>query len=141
MSIRSDATFGADIIAGFPTETEEMFLDSISLVDECKLTHLHVFPYSPRDKTPVKNASNRKSIIKNRAKRLRDKGLEKLKNHLNQKIGEKKLILIENNKNNISFGKDQNFIKVKIEESIKEGNIISCIYTGIEDDTLLAKLV
>ncbi|MDC3131961.1 tRNA (N(6)-L-threonylcarbamoyladenosine(37)-C(2))-methylthiotransferase MtaB, partial [Pelagibacteraceae bacterium] len=53
LSIRSNATFGADIIAGFPTETEEMFQDSIKLIDECKLTHLHIFPYSPRENTPA----------------------------------------------------------------------------------------
>ena len=51
LSIRSDATFGADIIAGFPTENEEMFKDSIKLIDECNLTHLHIFPYSPRENT------------------------------------------------------------------------------------------
>ena len=118
-----------------------MFLDSMRLVDECKLTHLHVFPYSPRDKTPAsKMPQVDKSIIKDRAKRLRDKGFEKLEENLKKKIGKKELILIENNKDNISFGKDQNFIKVKIDENIKEGKIISCIYTGIEGDTLLANI-
>ena len=141
LSIREDATFGADIIAGFPTETEEMFLDSIRLVDECQLTHLHVFPYSPRDKTPASRMPQLdKNTIKERAKRLREKGFEKLEENLKNKIGKKELILIENNKDNISLGKDQNFIKVKIGQQIKEGKIISCIYTGIEGDTLLAKI-
>ena len=141
LSIREDATFGADIIAGFPTETEEMFLDSIKLVDECQLTHLHVFPYSPRDKTPASRMPQLdKNTIKERAKRLREKGFEKLEENLKNKIGKKELILIENNKDNISLGKDQNFIKVKIGQQIKEGKIISCIYTGIEGDTLLAKI-
>ena len=140
LSIRNDATFGADIIAGFPTETEDMFLDSIRLVDECQLTHLHVFPYSPRDKTPASRMPQvDRKIIKDRAKRLRRKGFEKLEENLKRKIGKKELILIENNKDNVSVGKDQNFIKVKIEENIKEGKIISCIYTGVEGDTLLAK--
>ena len=141
LSIKKDATFGADIIAGFPTETEEMFLDSMSLVDECQLTHLHVFPYSPRDKTPASRMPQiNKSTIKERAKRLRNKGFEKLEENLKSKIGKKELILIENNKDNISLGKDQHFIKVKIKEDIKEGKIISCIYTGIEGDTLLANI-
>ena len=141
LSIKKDATFGADIIAGFPTETEEMFLDSIRLVDECQLTHLHVFPYSPRDKTPASRMPQiNKSTIKERAKRLRNKGFEKLEENLKSKIGKKELILIENNKDNISLGKDQHFIKVKIKEDIKEGKIISCIYTGIEGDTLLANI-
>ncbi len=140
LSIRKNATFGADIIAGFPTETEEMFLDSIKLIDECNLTHLHVFPYSPRENTPASRMPQLdKSIIKNRAKRLRDKGMENLKKHLKNKIGKKEFILIENNKNKISLGKDRHFIKVKIDEEVMEGNIISCVYTGIDNDTLLAK--
>ena len=141
LSVRKDATFGADIITGFPTETEEMFLDSLKLVDECKLTHLHIFPYSPRKETPASRMHQvEKGIIKNRAKRLRDKGFKKLKENLKSKIGKKELILVENNKNNISLGKDQHFIKVKINERIKEGKIISCIYTGVDGDTLLAKI-
>ncbi len=140
LSIRNDTTFGADIIAGFPTETEEMFQDSIKLVDECQLTHLHVFPYSPRDKTAAARMPQvDKDIIKSRAKRLRDKGYEKLSEILKNKIGKKESILIENNKNNTSLGKDQHFIKVKVEGEIKEGKIISGVYTGIEGDTLLAK--
>ena len=140
LSIRKNATFGADIIAGFPTETEKMFLDSIKLIDECKLTHLHVFPYSPRNNTPASRMPQLdKGIIKNRASRLRNKGFENLKRHLKNKIGKKELILIENIKNKISLGKDQHFVKVKIDEDIMEGNIISCVYTGIDNDTLIAK--
>ena len=142
LSIRKNATFGADLIAGFPTETEEMFLDSIKLVDECKLTHLHVFPYSTRKNTPASRMPQLdKGIIKDRAKRLRNRGLEKLKEHLKNQIGKKELILVENNKDKFSVGKDQHFVKVKINEEVMEGNIISCVYTGIDNDTLLAKRV
>ena len=141
LSIRSNATFGADIIAGFPTETEEMFQDSIKLVDECNLTHLHVFPYSPRENTPASRMPQlEKNIIKGRAKRLRQKGFEKLRENLITKIGKRELILIESNKFKTSFGKDQNFRKVKIEKEIEEGKIILGTYTGIEGDTLLAKI-
>ena len=141
LSIRSNATFGADIIAGFPTETEDMFQDSIKLIDECNLTHLHIFPYSPRENTPASRMPQlEKNIIKDRAKRLRNKGLEKLKENLVTKIGKKELILIENNKNKNSFGKDQNFRKVKIEKDIEEGKIILGTYIGVEGDTLLAKI-
>ncbi len=140
LSIRKDATFGADIIAGFPTETESMFQDSIKLVDECGLTHLHVFPFSPRDNTPAsKMPQVQKNIIKDRAKRLRGKGIEKLKQHLKRNIGKKQKILVENTKQNFSLGKDQHFFKVKVEEKLKEGNIVSCVYTGIENDMFLAK--
>ena len=141
LSIRKDATFGADIIAGFPTETETMFQDSIKLVDECNLTHLHIFPYSPRENTPESRMPQvQKNIIKDRARRLREKGIEKLKQHLKKNIGKKEQILIESRKENFSLGKDQHFLKVKLEEEFKEGNIISCIYTGVENDTLLARI-
>ena len=141
LSIRSNATFGADIIAGFPTETEEMFRDSIKLIDECNLTHLHIFPYSARENTPASRMPQlKKNIIKDRAKRLREKGFEKLRENLITKIGKRELILIESIKNKNSFGKDQNFRKVKIEKEVEEGKIILGTYTGIEGDTLLAKI-
>ena len=82
-----------------------------------------------------------KNIIKERARRLRTKGIEKLKQHLKKNIGKKEQILIESKKENFSLGKDQHFLKVKLEQEFKEGNIISCIYTGVENDTLLAKRV
>ena len=142
MSIRSDANFGADIIAGFPTENEEMFKDSIKLIDECHLTHLHIFPYSPRENTAAARMPQLdKKIIKNRAKILREKGLTNLKKHLTNKIGKKELILVEKNEDQKSFGKDQNFLNVIINETVKEGNIIPCIYTGVENNKLIAKRI
>ena len=140
LSIRKDATFGADMIAGFPTETEKMFKDSIQLIDECNLTHLHVFPYSLRKNTPASRMPQvPKNIVKDRAKRLRDKGLENLKKRLKNKVGEQQLILVENIKDNFSVGKDQHFFKVKLNEEIMEGNLISCNFTGVENDILLAR--
>ena len=142
LSIRKEATFGADIIAGFPTETEEMFKDSIKLIDDCYLTHLHVFPYSQRQNTPAARMPQLdKTIIKSRAKILRDKGMINLKKHLANKIGEKDLILIEKNQDNKSLGKDQNFLNVVVDEVVIEGNIIPCIYTGVENNKLLARKI
>ena len=70
---RNDVVFGADIIAGFPTETDEMFKESIKLIDECNLTHLHIFPFSPRQFTPASRMPQvSKQVIKNRAKILRE---------------------------------------------------------------------
>ena len=80
-----------------------------------------------------------KNIIKDRSKRLREKGIKKLKQYLKKNIGKKQQILVENKKENFSLGKDQNFFKVKVDEQFIEGDIISCIYTGIENDMLLAK--
>ena len=73
--LRPDIVFGADIIAGFPTETEEMFARSLDLVDECGLTHLHVFPFSPRPGTPAARMPQvAREVVKERARRLRPEG-------------------------------------------------------------------
>jgi len=142
LAIRKDATFGADLITGFPTETHKMFKDTLNLVDECHLTHLHVFPYSARENTPASRMPQiEKSVIKDRAKILRQKGVEKLKRHLNKKIGEKDLILIEKIQNEKSIGKDQNFFNVILDEKIREGDIVPCVYVGVNNDMLMAKRI
>ena len=142
LSIRKEATFGADLITGFPTETDKMFKDTLDLVDQCHLTHLHVFPYSPRDNTSAARMPQvDRSIIKKRAKILRQKGIEKFKKHLEKKVGKKDLILIEKNHNEKSIGKDQNFFNAIFNEEIKEGDIIPCVYVGVDDDILIAKRI
>ena len=142
LSKRNEATFGADLIAGFPTETDEMFKDTLDLVDQCHLTHLHVFPYSPRINTPAARMPQvDKSIIKDRANTLRQMRMEKIKKHLTKKIGEKDLILIEKVQNENSIGKDQNFFNVIVNEKIKEGDIVTCEYTGVNNDMLIAKRI
>ena len=94
--LRPDIAFGADIIAGFPTETEEMFQRSIELVDACGLSSLHVFPYSARPGTPAaKMPSVPADHIKDRARRLREKGAEALSRHLDRLIGSEQEILVE----------------------------------------------
>ena len=73
--LRPDIVFGADIIAGFPTEDEEMFARSLDIVEECGLTHLHVFPFSPRPGTPAARMPQvAREVVKERARRLREKG-------------------------------------------------------------------
>ncbi len=142
LAIRKDATFGADLITGFPTETHKMFKDTLSLVDECHLTHLHVFPYSARANTPAALMPQvDKSVIKDRANILRQKGIEKLKKYLENKVGEKDSILIEKNRNEKSIGKDQNFFNVILDEKIREGEIVPCIYVGVNNDILMAKRI
>ena len=94
--LRPDIAFGADIIAGFPTETEEMFQRSIELVDACGLSSLHVFPYSARPGTPAaKMPPVPADQIKDRARRLREKGAEALSCHLDRLIGSEQEILVE----------------------------------------------
>ena len=142
LSKRKEATFGADFITGFPTETDDMFRDTLNLVDQCHLTHLHVFPYSPRINTPAARMPQvDKSIIKDRANTLRQMGMKKLKQRLSKKVGKKDLILVEKIQNEISIGKDQNFFNVIINEKIKEGDIATCVYTGVNNDMLIAKRI
>jgi len=142
LSIRKDATLGADLITGFPTETDKMFKDTLDLVDQCHLTHLHVFPYSPRDNTPATRMPQvDRSIIKNRAKILRQKGIEKFKKYLEKKVGKKDLILIEKNQNEKSIGKGKNFFNAIFNEEIREGDIIPCVYVGVDNDMLMAKRI
>ena len=94
--LRHDVAFGADIIAGFPTETEQMFSRSLDLVEECGLTFLHVFPYSPRPGTPAARMPQVAGVaIKERAKRLRAAGEAVLRQRLQAEVGATRDVLIE----------------------------------------------
>ena len=110
--LRPDIAFGADIIAGFPTETEEMFTRSQTLVEECDLTFLHVFPYSPRPGTP---ASRMPQVdgrsIKDRARRLRETGDAALRRRLELETGTTRQVLIESG----TQGRTEHFVPVAIE--------------------------
>jgi threonylcarbamoyladenosine tRNA methylthiotransferase MtaB len=95
-ALRRDIVFGADIIAGFPTETDDMFAQSLDLVDACGLTHLHVFPFSPRPGTPAARMPQvAREAIKDRAKRLRGKGAVALDEHLQKQTGRHIRVLTE----------------------------------------------
>lgn len=88
-AVRPDIALGADIIAGFPTETEEAFENSLRLIDDCEIAFLHAFPYSPRPGTPAERMPQlEKALIKDRAARLRAKGAEALGNHLDAYVGQ-----------------------------------------------------
>src|ERR1700704_5226105 len=109
--LRPDIALGADIIAGFPTETEEMFRRSMDLVEECDLTFLHVFPYSPRPGTPAARMPQvNGTTIKERAKRLRAAGEVALQKRLTSEIGATRQVLIESDKQ----GRTEHFIPVAI---------------------------
>ena len=141
-SLRRDVVFGADIIAGFPTETEEMFEDSVKLIQECNLTHLHIFPYSIRENTPAALMPQvPREIIKKRAKRLREQGEIQMRNYLQNQIGNVAIVLIEQVKENISYGKSQHFTKIKIQKSIKEGEIVKCMILDVNNGTLTAQII
>jgi threonylcarbamoyladenosine tRNA methylthiotransferase MtaB len=141
-SIRKDVVFGADIIAGFPTETEEMFQDSLNMIKECKLTHLHIFPYSIRNNTPAARMPQiPKDIIKKRAKILRDEGDRQMQAYLQNQIGSSTTMLVEQVKENISYGKSQHFTKIKIQKMIKEGTIVKCIIKDVDKGILSANII
>jgi threonylcarbamoyladenosine tRNA methylthiotransferase MtaB len=109
--LRPDIAFGADIIAGFPTETEEMFSRSLDLIGECDLTFLHVFPYSPRPGTPAARMPQvASSVIKARAKRLRAAGEAALRRRLQDEVGKTRNVLIESD----SQGRTEHYLPVKI---------------------------
>src|SRR5579872_2475366 len=107
--LRPDIVFGADFIVGFPTETEAMFGRSLDLVEECDLTFLHVFPFSPRPPTPAARMPQVEGgAIKERARRLRDAGEAALRRRLESEIGKTRDVLIES----ASQGRTEHFLPV-----------------------------
>lgn len=135
---RPDVVFGADIIAGFPTETEEMFENSLRLVDECGLTFLHVFPFSPRPGTPAARMPQlRKAVIKERATRLREKGEERLSAYMATLEGQPVELLMEKDQ----IGRAPNFIEVNIDGPYQPGAIIRARVVKLEDGQLKGELI
>ncbi len=96
--LRPETSFGADMIAGFPTETEAMFANAMSLAEEANIAHLHVFPYSPREGTPAARMPQiDRVLVKERAARLRATGLRLHQAHLDSMVGTRQSLLVENN--------------------------------------------
>jgi threonylcarbamoyladenosine tRNA methylthiotransferase MtaB len=113
--IRPEITFGADIIAGFPTETEEMFQNSVKLIEEAGIIFTHIFPYSKREGTPAaKMPQVNGVIIKERGKILREAGAKELQKFLAKQIGKNFSVILEKD----GFGKSENFLDVKISKGM-----------------------
>ncbi len=135
---RPDMTFGADIIAGFPTETDEMFENSLRIVEECELTFLHIFPFSPRPGTPAARMPQlEQPVIKKRAQWLRTAGEKRLHNFLAQQKGERRALLMET----AHMGRTEQFASAHIMEAAKPGDIVMTEITGLSGTTLQARLV
>ena len=133
--LRPDMTFGADIIAGFPTETEAMFSNSLKLVEDCDLTWLHVFPYSPRPGTPAARMPQVNGrAIKSRAARLRAAGDRQVARHLADQPGKTHSILMESPK----MGRTEQFTEVHFTAPHPEGQIVTARITGHSDGHLTA---
>ena len=135
-SVRPDIVYGADIIAGFPTETEEMFENSLKLIDDCGLTWLHVFPFSPREGTPAARMPQMdRSIIKERAARLRSRGELAVQNHLAAQIGLEHNILIENER----MGRTEGFTEVLFNKDQIKGSIVNAKIVSKSQTQLIAQ--
>ena len=133
---RPDIIYGADIIAGFPTETEEMFENSLKLIEDCNLTWLHIFPFSPRQGTPAARMPQMdRSIIKERAGRLRACGNIAVQKHLEMQIGIKHKILMENNR----MGRTEGFTEVLFSSDKLKGAIVDAIITEKTQTQLIAE--
>ena len=133
--LRPDMVFGADLIAGFPTETEAMFANTLQLVQDCDLTFLHVFPFSPRKGTPAARMPQvHGPDIKSRAARLRATGDAALSRHLAAQVGQTHDILIETPR----LGRTPQFTEVAFAADHPEGQILRATITGAARNRLTA---
>jgi threonylcarbamoyladenosine tRNA methylthiotransferase MtaB len=133
--LRPDVVFGGDIIAGFPTESEDMFARSLDLVDACGLTHLHVFPFSPRPGTPAARMPQiRREVVKTRARRLREKGEAALRRHLEAQVGARRQVLIESGE----LGRTEHFTRVRLAAPMAPGLVVDVTVAGHDGRQLLA---
>lgn len=132
---RPDIVFGADLIAGFPTETEAMFKNSLTLVDDCGLTFLHVFPYSAREGTPAARMPQVDgAVIARRAGELREKGVQALRRHLESAKGRRINVLMENERQ----GRSADFTPVRIEAKEGAGALLDAVVQGDDGAALIA---
>jgi threonylcarbamoyladenosine tRNA methylthiotransferase MtaB len=133
--LRPDVVFGGDIIAGFPTESDAMFARSLDLIDQCGLTHLHVFPFSARPGTPAARMPPvAPAIVKERARALRQKGEAALRRHLDGEIGARRSVLAESP----DLGRTEHFTKVRLAGAAAPGAILDLTITGHDGRQLLA---
>ena len=132
---RPDIIYGADIIAGFPTETEEMFENSLKLIEDCGLTWLHIFPFSPREGTPAARMPQLdRSIVKERAGRLRSYGELAVKDHLAKQVGSTHNVLIEN----LRMGRTEDFTEVLFNSDQIKGSIVESKIIGKTQTQLIS---
>ncbi|GLK73125.1 tRNA (N(6)-L-threonylcarbamoyladenosine(37)-C(2))-methylthiotransferase MtaB [Ancylobacter dichloromethanicus] len=133
--MRPDMVIGADLIAGFPTETEAQFRASLDLVDACGLTHLHVFPFSPRPGTPAaRMPAVAPATVKERARRLREKGAHALLRHLAGEIGARREVLAERG----GLARTRSFTPVRLPTRLPPGTLTHIRIAGHDGVRLIA---
>jgi threonylcarbamoyladenosine tRNA methylthiotransferase MtaB len=135
-AVRPDVAFGADLIAGFPTETEEAFENTVRLVEEAELSFLHVFPFSPRPGTPAARMPQLpRGVVKERARRLREAGEAALVRHLDRQVGRTLSALVERE----GVARAEDFTEVAFEGSATVGEIAAFTITGNDGKRALAR--
>jgi threonylcarbamoyladenosine tRNA methylthiotransferase MtaB len=137
---RPEIAFGADLIAGFPTETEEMFENTLKLLDECGIAYVHAFPFSPRPGTPAARMPQLdRALIKQRAARLREKAAERLNAHLDGMIGVVKVALVERG----GLARAANFAPIRLPENAppRPGALVNVRVSGHEKGELIGTLI
>jgi len=138
LNLRPEMTFGADIIAGFPTETDEHFQDSLRLVEQCHLTWLHVFPYSQRPGTPAARMPQVDGrAIKARAGQLRTAGQKAVSRHMRAQIGRDHMVLMENP----TLGRTEQFAQVTFAAPQTEGSIVPARITAVQGEILIGQAI
>lgn len=134
--LRGDVALGADIIAGFPTEDEAMFRQSLDLVDEAGLTHLHVFPFSARPGTPAARMPRVPGdVVKDRAARLRAKGEAAMAAFLASRVGREASVLVEGD----NTGFCEHYLPVRLSVPVAEGTIVRARVSGVDGNRLNAE--
>ncbi|WP_255500878.1 tRNA (N(6)-L-threonylcarbamoyladenosine(37)-C(2))-methylthiotransferase MtaB [Caulobacter sp. 17J80-11] len=136
-AVRPDVAFGADLIAGFPTESDAAFDNTLALVDDCDLAFLHVFPFSPRPGTPAARMPQlERPLIKARAERLRAKGGEALVRHLDRQVGRTVSGLVERE----GLARAADFTEVAFEGPAEAGSIVPMRVSGHDGKRAFASL-
>ena len=136
--LRPDAAFGADLIAGFPTETDAMFANTMALVDDAGLSYLHVFPFSARAGTPAARMPQLpRTIVKERARALRAKGDAALRARLESLVGTTQQVLVETT----TTGRTPCFASVRFAGAAEPGSILTARIDGTDDRALLGSVV
>ncbi len=137
-SYRPDMAFGADIIAGFPTETDEMFENTLRIVEECDLTFLHVFPYSEREGTPAAKMPQVAPVLrKERAARLREQGEKQVQNFLKSHVKKERQVIVESDK----IGRTEHFAQVLLDGAFTPGSLLRVKTLAVENDYLTGEVL
>lgn len=135
--VRPESVFGADLIAGFPTESDSMHKSTKKHIKDCNLTYLHIFPFSAKQGTPAARMPQvEKKVIQKRSKELREVGDQRLNMFLINEVGKEKKVLVEKP----GFGRTEQYSKVLIPEDNNQGTLITKKIIGINKDQLMAQL-